>query len=86
MLARLRRHHADAVFFCTLASGLELRDSADRVRRSAADGLAVFDVAPDGDGPPDVDRRWVDGDEARWAAECCYELLLRAECRGTLIE
>jgi tetratricopeptide (TPR) repeat protein len=75
-LARLTAYGGDAVFFGTLASGLELPDSLARTRRAVADGLGLFGVSADNDGPPDADPRFYTPGQVALIADACYELLL----------
>jgi eukaryotic-like serine/threonine-protein kinase len=75
-LARLTASGGDAVFFGTLASGLELPDSLARTRRAVADGLALFGVSADNDGPPAADARFYTPGQVALIADACYELLL----------
>jgi tetratricopeptide (TPR) repeat protein len=75
-MARLTAHGGDAVFFGTLAAGLELPDSLARTRRSVAGGLALFGVSADNDGPPDADPRFYSPGQFALIADACYELLL----------
>jgi tetratricopeptide (TPR) repeat protein len=72
----LGEHHGDAVFHATLATGLGLDESVERVRKAAADGLGLFGVTPENDGPPQAEPGVLTPDEARAVADRCYELLL----------
>jgi tetratricopeptide (TPR) repeat protein/tRNA A-37 threonylcarbamoyl transferase component Bud32 len=77
-VAALGDYRADAVFHLTLATGLGLEESRDRVQRAAAAGLALFGITIDGDGPPAVAPGVLTPDEVRLVAHRCYELLLLA--------
>jgi tetratricopeptide (TPR) repeat protein len=72
----LADHHTDAVFHATLATGLGLDESLGRVRRSAAEGLALFGVTADGDGSAVFAPGILTADETRLVTHRCYELLL----------
>jgi tetratricopeptide (TPR) repeat protein len=75
-LARLTAYGGDAVFFATLAAGLELPDSLARARRAVADGLALFGLSADNDGPLDADLRFYTPGQVALITDACYELLL----------
>jgi tetratricopeptide (TPR) repeat protein len=75
-LARLEQYLADTVFHRTLLAGLRLDVSLERARQAAADGLALFDVRPEGNGPPLVDPTAYRPDQAERVAAACGELLV----------
>jgi tetratricopeptide (TPR) repeat protein len=75
-LTRLGELHGDAVFFATLATGLGLEDNLERVRQAVAEGLALFQIDINGDGPPRVALGFFTPDELRTVTSRCYELLL----------
>jgi tetratricopeptide (TPR) repeat protein len=74
-LARLEGHLADAVFHRTLLSGLRTEDNRRLVRQAVADGLALFGVTPENDGPPAVDLAVYEPEQAGRVAAACAELL-----------
>jgi tetratricopeptide (TPR) repeat protein len=75
--SQLRDLHSDAVFYGPLATSLGLDDDGPaRARRAVAEGLALFQVAPEGDGPPVTGQGLLSPDEVRAVTNRCYELLL----------
>jgi len=75
-LLRLNEYHSDSSFFTTAATGLEQPASLARVRVAAREGLELFGVTADNDGPPIIDARFFSPEEARLITGACYELLL----------
>jgi len=75
-LPQFHKSYAEAVFHGTLYTGLDLIENIDRARKGAAEGLTLFGVTPDNDGPPQVDPRFFEPVEAQAVAADCYELLL----------
>jgi eukaryotic-like serine/threonine-protein kinase len=75
-LPQLIRHLSDAVFWGTLATGLELQDNLELAQRAVADGLKLFQVARDNDGPPVVDPRFFTEAQKGLITDLCYQLLL----------
>src|SRR5207249_4141471 len=72
---QLQGHHADAFFFATQFTGLELADNLARSRKAIKAGLALFGVSAANSSAPAIKSLFFEDAEVREITEMCAGLL-----------